>query len=1215
MIDKTINKFLSILIILTIFGAFVSFASPQDMNTDLHNQKVNKQNNTDITNWNIDTNWTYEQKIWINYTAKNYIRLNESITYEVSEIGYHNYNGSKYYSYNLTLDGNISGGYGIMDGYDLQINGGDISGYMLCRVSDQGMIVDYQHRDMYGEIYIRNFTGWVDFDAVVNSTRYYHKVVETYDFPMNTNETFWGNTTLETSGDYKYTAMGGAYSDSDSVHNYSKINQTNSVGPSLKQVEVPYGNYSTYHVDNNVKYNKSNDNNHIQNWYNETIGSYVKQTADLTSGDSDIFWIRKLSGHHKNNTDNTCNITPNVQKIGNETVISGVFSKYSDTNLTVTIPSSSDKKSWSVKTNSSGYYNTSITVPLAPDNTPTNQDFSSVGVIVRVEDNPNVFAVSTLTVLPDQIKPKITDLTNGNPTTGDNFTFNARVTDNADLVKYVKIKYWYGDSISNTASMEKIIMGNEWNKNINLPLRYKGLDYQFIASDTFNNINKSKIYSIDIIDNDPPELRDKTKKQAIPGTNFTFKATASDNIKLDKVYVNYSTHKSNFSNLTMSVVGDDTYERDVHINKDSTSLTYELSSKDTNGNWRSLNISQIPVEDTRTPNADAGEDITVNASEIVHLSGKGSVDNVGIVNYTWFVDGDKFYGSTITFKLSELGYHYAELTVKDAAGNKDKDRINISVVDEIKPNASAGKDRIVKEDTKVHFDGSSSKDNAEILSYTWIIEDKILNGVNINYTFSSPGSYKVVLKVTDISNNQDKDIINITVKDTTQPVIIIDYNKTIPEDTLTTFNASSSYDNHDIKNIVWNIDGVKKYGALIEHTFEDPGEKNININISDFSNNYNSRSFNINVKDITKPVINIDYNETISEDTLTTFNASSSYDNHEIKNIVWNIDGVKKYGTLIEHTFEDPGEKNIKINISDSSNNYNSRSFNINVKDTTSPNAVSKDNLSVDIGENFTLNAGKSNDNYGIKSYEWIIENKILSGENITYSYDQAGEYKIILRVIDFNNNKDNCSVKIDVNDLTSPKINLHENITVNINENITLQANKIEDNGKIKRYIWEVKDKSYEQKTRKYSFNETGIYKVKLTVIDCGNNSAQETINIKVIDIETPEAYIKKVKKSRKEFVFDATNSTDNGNLVSYQWNFGEGKTTQGEKVTHKFDETGTYKVTLIVEDGAGNTDEITKTIKVEKKDKDAPGFAFPLLIISISFTLIYLYYRDYSS
>jgi len=1212
MIDKAINKFLSILIILTIVGGFVSFASPQDTNTDLHNQKLNKQNNTDITSWNINTNWTYEQKIWINYTAENYIRLNESITYEVSEIGYHTYNGSKYYSYNLTLIGRIIDGYGVMDGYDIQINGGSISGYMLCRVSDQGKIVDYQYRDIYGEAEVINGV-WMDFDATVNSTRYYHKVVETYDFPMHTNETFWGNTSIETSGDYSYSTGGGTYSGNDTMHDYSKINQTNNIRGNITNVNVPYGNYTSYEVDNQIEYNGTNNNNQIKNWYNETIGSYVKQTADLTSGDSDIFWIRKLISHNKNKTNNSCNISPKKQSISNNSMISGYFYNFDNTNLTIKIPSSQNKKVWNTKTNSTGYYNVSITIPLAPDNTPSNQDFSSVGIIVKIEKNSDVFAVSTLTVLPDQIKPKIRDLTNGNPTTGDNFTFNARVTDNADLVKYVKIKYWYGDSISNTAFMEKIIMGNEWNKNINLPLRYKELNYQFIASDTFNNINKSKIYSIDITDNDPPELRDRTKKQAIPGTNFTFKATASDNIKLDKVYINYSSQKNNFNNLTMSVVGDDTYKREVHINKDSTSLTYELSSKDTNSNWRSLNISQIPVEDTRPPEANAGEDITVNASEIVHISGKDSVDNVGIVNYTWFVDSDKFYGSTITFKLNELGYHYAELTVKDAAGNKDKDRINISVVDEIKPNASAGNDRIVKEDTKIHFDGSSSKDNAEILSYTWIIEDKILNGVNINYTFSSPGTYKVVLKVTDISNNQDEDIINITVKDTTKPVIIISYNEIIKEDTLTTFNASSSYDNHKIENIVWNIDGKKKYGTTIKHTFEDPGEKNIRINISDPSNNYNYRSFKINVEDITQPVINIDYNETIPEDTLTTFNASSSYDNHDIENIVWNIDGVKKYGAIIEHTFEDPGEKNIRINISDSSNNYNSRSFKIKILDTTSPNAVSKEDLSVDIGEKFTLNAGKSSDNYGIKSYEWIIGNKIIYGENMTYSYDESGKYTIILRVVDFNNNEDNLSVKVNVNDLTPPTINLDDNITVNINEEVNLQANKIEDNGEIKRYIWKIKDELYEQKTSKYSFKETGTYKVKFTVIDYGNNSAYETINVKVKDIETPEADIKEVKKSRGEFVFDATNSSDNGNIVNYKWIFGEGKTAKGRKVNHKFDEPGKYNVTLIVEDGAGNTDEITKTIKVEKKNKDTPGFTFALLMISISITVIYLNNKDY--
>ncbi|ELY92341.1 glycosyl hydrolase family 18 protein [Natrialba taiwanensis] len=50
----------------------------------------------------------------------------------------------------------------------------------------------------------------------------------------------------------------------------------------------------------------------------------------------------------------------------------------------------------------------------------------------------------------------------------------------------------------------------------------------------------------------------------------------------------------------------------------------------------------------------------------------------------------------------------------------------------------------------------------------------------------------------------------------------------------------------------------------------------------------------------------------------------------------------------------------------------------------------------------------------------------------------------------------------------------------------------------------------------------------------------------------------------------FDASDST--GDIESYEWDFGDGTTATGETVTHAFDE-GEYDVTLIVENGAGET------------------------------------------
>lgn len=63
----------------------------------------------------------------------------------------------------------------------------------------------------------------------------------------------------------------------------------------------------------------------------------------------------------------------------------------------------------------------------------------------------------------------------------------------------------------------------------------------------------------------------------------------------------------------------------------------------------------------------------------------------------------------------------------------------------------------------------------------------------------------------------------------------------------------------------------------------------------------------------------------------------------------------------------------------------------------------------------------------------------------------------------------------------------------------------------------------------------------------------------------------------------FDASASSDpDGNIVSYDWSFGDNATETGETTTHSYSAIGDYTVTLTVEDDDGATDSTSKTITV---------------------------------
>ena len=62
----------------------------------------------------------------------------------------------------------------------------------------------------------------------------------------------------------------------------------------------------------------------------------------------------------------------------------------------------------------------------------------------------------------------------------------------------------------------------------------------------------------------------------------------------------------------------------------------------------------------------------------------------------------------------------------------------------------------------------------------------------------------------------------------------------------------------------------------------------------------------------------------------------------------------------------------------------------------------------------------------------------------------------------------------------------------------------------------------------------------------------------------------------------FDASGSSDDIGIVSYEWDFGDGTTGKGMLITHTYTELETYTVTLTVKDAAENSDTNSITVTV---------------------------------
>ncbi len=162
----------------------------------------------------------------------------------------------------------------------------------------------------------------------------------------------------------------------------------------------------------------------------------------------------------------------------------------------------------------------------------------------------------------------------------------------------------------------------------------------------------------------------------------------------------------------------------------------------------------------------------------------------------------------------------------------------------------------------------------------------------------------------------------------------------------------------------------------------------------------------------------------------------------------------------------------------------------------------------------------------------------------------------------------------------------------------VTFDAHYSHDDGTITTYHWDFGDPhdsaplDAEKGTHTYKY--PGTYLVKLTVIDDKGAFDTQEIAIEVTNAP-PVANFSATNDAPTvgdTVDFDASGSYDpNGEIVSYKWDFGDGTTGEGVKVSHSYDKEGYYVITLTVTDDAGAISKVRHAVSVQEASSSDGG------------------------
>ena len=120
---------------------------------------------------------------------------------------------------------------------------------------------------------------------------------------------------------------------------------------------------------------------------------------------------------------------------------------------------------------------------------------------------------------------------------------------------------------------------------------------------------------------------------------------------------------------------------------------------------------------------------------------------------------------------------------------------------------------------------------------------------------------------------------------------------------------------------------------------------------------------------------------------------------------------------------------------------------------------------------------------------------------------------------------------------------------------------------------------------TNTFSGLADGSYTFSVQAKDEAGNTNTQTRSFTITTNEKPAADFSynPLNPTDTQTIHFTDNSDDtDGTIVNYTWNFGDGNTSHLENPTHKYEDNGTYTVTLTVTDDKGATDTISKQIEV---------------------------------
>lgn len=465
----------------------------------------------------------------------------------------------------------------------------------------------------------------------------------------------------------------------------------------------------------------------------------------------------------------------------------------------------------------------------------------------------------------------------------------------------------------------------------------------------------------------------------------------------------------------------------------------------------------------------------------------------------------------------------------------------------------------------------------------------------VTHRYEKGGNYTVTLKVTDESGvvcdtGMATRVVNVNIAPIAKisaPDIVC-----VGQDVGINGSASASETSKNL-TYMWDLgDGTRAEGVNVTHKYEKGGSYKIKLTVNDnmstdCSVSCDERCIRVNTAPVACAGKDVSMcNLRPADEYSVCFDGTGSYDpDRDCLTYMWDFgDGSTSTDAKVTHVYAKGGTYKAVLTVNDG---------------TGTACATATDSITITLGKKLVSNAGKplclclgedanfdGSGSYvgegGTPAYTWDFgDGTTGTGMKASHKYTTGGKHVVSLTVSNSGLN-DACAqpaISSTCVVLNSPPVAVLASCgPACVGSKVCFDGSGSSDpDGDCLTYNWDFGDGVTKVGKAKetHVYEKGGTYKVKLTVDD-GRGMPCST-NTTGIDVKINTPPVAKIGNcivccAGLEGTFDGSDSYDpDGDSLSYNWDFGDGGTATGAKVTHTYANAGKYKVTLTVDDNTG--------------------------------------------